>query len=218
LPQTACAVFSGAYVPGTRGTRLGGDWYDALERPDGDIAISIGDVEGHSVDAAFEMATIRAALFALQRVCLYPVTTLQHLDAFVERTYPDRFVTAFAARYDPTAHSLWYANAGHPAPFVRAASGALRRLALADVPLGVGSLHRRTLYTDELLAGDILVAFTDGLIEMTRDLDAGERRLAKAIADPAFVAAADPAAWLRETLVERFPLDDVAILTMRIVR
>ena len=218
LPTVQSIAFDGAYVGSTPGCRVGGDWYDAFERPDGTFAVSIGDVEGCGADAALEMATIRAALSAFERVCAYPVTSLQHLDAFVERAYPELFVTAFQARFDPASRRLSYANAGHPAPFVRSADGSLRRLFLADVPLGIGRWLRRTLYIDELRAGDTLVAFTDGVIETTHDIAAGERRLAEAILDPAFAAAAHPAAWLRTTLVARYPHDDVAILTMRVLR
>ena len=218
LPTPSAVIFDGAYVSGTPGTRLGGDWYDAVERADSELAVSIGDVEGRGVEAAFEMSTIRAALFGLERVCLYPVTSLQHLDAFIDRTYPDLFVTAFAARYQPASRRLWYANAGHPAPFVRNERGDVRRLFLADVPLGLGSLRCRTLHVEELSAGDTFVAFTDGLIETTRDIEAEERRLARAIADPAFGAAARPAVWLRAALVDPYPADDVAILTMRVLR
>lgn len=216
LPAAPSIAFDGAYVASTPGCRVGGDWYDAFERPDATFAISIGDVEGSGVDAALEMASIRAALYAFERVCVHPVTSLQHLDAFLERAYPGLFVTAFQGRFDPVSGRLWYANAGHPAPFVRRGDGVLRRLAPADVPLGLGGMTRRSLHIDALFPGDTLVAFTDGVTETTRDVLAGECRLAGAIADPAFGRASDPAAWLRATLVERHPVDDVAILTMRV--
>ena len=217
LPSSSSVVFDGAYVPSAGGGRVGGDWYEAFQRPDGVFGVSIGDVEGRGVNAALPMASLRAALFAFEQTCTYPVTSLAYLDAFAERSHPDLFATAFQGRYDRVSRRLWYANAGHPPPFIRRADGVLRRLASADVPVGVGRLFARTLYVDELQVGETLVAFTDGLSEMTPDIDEGERRIAAALADPAFALAPKRAAWLRSKLIKVRPKDDVAILTMHVV-
>jgi serine phosphatase RsbU (regulator of sigma subunit) len=69
-----------------------------------------------------------------------------------------------------------------------------------------------------LQAGDLLIAFTDGLIEMTCDIEEGECRIARALANPAFATAATPAALLLAALVRTRPRDDIAILTMRVGR
>jgi serine phosphatase RsbU (regulator of sigma subunit) len=218
LPVATNVVFDAAYIPTTAGVGVGGDWFGAFERGDGTYVLSIGDVEGNGVKAAAPMANIRAALFALERICVHSVTALDYLEAFIDCMHPTLFATAFQARYDPIKHSLLYANAGHPAPFICRADGSIERLPGVDVPLGAGFARGRALYAAHLRVGDVLVAFTDGLSEMTHDIEEGESRIAQALCDPGFATAARPARWLRRALISRHPDDDVAILTMRVVR
>lgn len=218
LPIAANIIFDAAYIPSTVGVHVGGDWFGAFQRGDGTYVVSIGDVEGSGVKAAAAMATIRAALFALECMCVHPVTSLDYLDAFIDRMNPALFATVFQARYDPDKRSLRYANAGHPAPFIYRADGSMERLAGVDVPLGAGCLSSRAMYAEHLRVGDVLVAFTDGLSELTHDIEEGERRIARALRNPGFATATRPAAWLRSALISTRPDDDVAILTMRVVR
>lgn len=217
LPIAPNLIFDGAYVPSTAGVNVGGDWFGAFQRDDGTYVLSIGDVEGSGVKAAVPMANIRAALFALECICIHPVRSLDYLETFVDRMYPALFATAFQARYDPGKHSLSYANAGHPTPFICRADGSMRRLTGVDVPIGAGFSGSRVLYLEQLCIGDVLVAFTDGLSESTHDIEEGERHITDALRDPGFAAAARPAAWLRRALISTPPDDDVAILTMRVV-
>lgn len=218
LPLAPNISFDAAYVSSMAGVRVGGDWFGAFVRPDGNYVLSIGDVQGSGLKAIAPMVNIRAALFALESVCADPVTSLEHLEAFIDCMHPSLFATAFQARYDPRTCALQYANAGHPAPFLYRAEGSVERLTGIDVPLGAGFADGRTLYATSLCIGDVLVVVTDGLIEMTHDIQEGEERITRALCNRCFAAETRPAAWLRRELIATHPVDDVAILTMRVQR
>jgi PAS domain S-box-containing protein len=215
LPHADGVRFDAEYAPGTRDLTIGGDWYDAFPYADHAFAFSIGDVAGHGLDAAVPMGKMRQTFRALAAVETDPARALGGADAVLRGEHPDVFVTAFVATYDIRTGRLRYANAGHPSPFVRCADGRLVRLHAGGIPLGLGAFG--TLETQEasLARGELLVAFTDGLIETTQDIDEGERAVAAALAHPAFAFCSRPAALLRAMIVPTLPGDDVAILTLR---
>ncbi|MEA2786107.1 MAG: hypothetical protein QOF71_2211 [Candidatus Eremiobacteraeota bacterium] len=215
LPHADGVRFDAEYAPGTRDLTIGGDWYDAFPYADHAFAFSIGDVAGHGLDAAVPMGKMRQTFRALAAVETDPARALGGADAVLRGEHPDVFVTAFVATYDIPTGTLRYANAGHPSPFVRCADGRLIRLQAGGIPLGLGAFD--TLRTQEasLARGDLLVSFTDGLIETTHDIDEGERAVAAALAHPAFAFCSQPAALLRAMVVPNLPGDDVAILTLR---
>lgn len=215
LPHGEGFAFDAVYASGTRELTVGGDWYDAFPYADGAYALSVGDVAGRGLEAAVPMGKMRQTFRALAVVEADPARALAGADAVLRGEHEEIFVTAFVATYDARSGLLRYANAGHPPPFVRSADRRLARLEAAGVPLGLGSYD--TLRTSEaaLADGDLLVAFTDGLIEATRDIEAGERAVAAALVHPAFAFASEPAALLRAIVVPDVPGDDVAILTLR---
>ena len=98
---------------------------------------------------------------------------------------------------------------------MRGEDGRLDRLEAAGVPLGLASFELLRTQRRTLARGDLLVAFTDGLIETTRDIEAGERLVAQTLAHPAFRLCSEPAVLLRTLVVPDDPDDDVAILTLR---
>jgi anti-sigma regulatory factor (Ser/Thr protein kinase) len=208
-------MFDATYAAGTRDLTIGGDWYDAFRCDDGTIAISIGDVAGRGLEAAVPMGKMRQTFRALGVLENDPAHWLLVADSVLRHEHPDIFVTAFIAAYEPDSRRLRYANAGHPPPFIRSFDGTLARLDAAGVPLGLGDFDPPRTREDGLAFGDLLVAFTDGLIETTRDIEEGERRVASVLAHPAFGFCSQPAALLRALVVPDVPGDDVAILTVR---
>jgi PAS domain S-box-containing protein len=216
LPQTADVAFDAVYAAGTSDLTVGGDWYDAFTIDDGLIEFSVGDVAGHGLDAAVPMGKMRQTFRALGAMESDPARAMVLADVVLRREHPDVFVTAFAATYDPAKRHLRYANAGHPPPFVRADNGTLSRLEMAGVPLGLGEFDVPRAMTHALRDGDLFVAFTDGLIETTHDIEQGERFVADALAHRAFSVCSSPAALLRVLAVPTMPGDDVAILAMRV--
>ena len=132
---------------------------------------------------------------------------------------PDRIVTAFVGVLDPQRLTISFASAGHPTPFLRYPDGTVLELRAVDLPLGLrGENHGEpgSSNTIVLQPDSMLVLYTDGLTEATRDALEGERLLQEALATPAVFEAVNPAAALRTTLPQAGH-DDVAILTVRVV-
>ena len=216
LPTMPGVTFDGVYTAGTHDLSIGGDWYDALAYDETTVGLSVGDVAGHGLEAAVTMGKMRQTFRALAVVERDPSRTLAIADSVLRHEHPDVFVTAFVARFDRTTRALQYANAGHPAPFLRALDGSLDRLEAAGIPLGLASFDLLRTRSRALAEGDLLVVFTDGLIETTRDITAGEQSVAGALAHPAFALCSAPAALLGALVVPDDPGDDIAILTMRV--
>ena len=215
LPHADGVRFDAQYVPGTRDLTIGGDWYDAFLYAENAFAFSVGDVAGHGLEAAVPMGKMRQTFRALAAVETDPARALGGADAVLRGEHPDIFVTAFVATYDVRSGVLRYANAGHPSPFVRVPDGRSFRLNAGGIPLGLGAFDALRTQEASLSGGDLLVAFTDGLIETTHDIDEGERAVARALAHPAFAFCSEPASLLRAMIVPSLPGDDIAILTLR---
>jgi sigma-B regulation protein RsbU (phosphoserine phosphatase) len=165
---------------------VAGDFYDVFRRfpaAEGREAylVAVADVAGKSIPAALLMATFQASLKTLSST----PSSLKDLVAGMNHYACSnsqgglRFTTAFIAEYDPVGHGLNYINAGHNAPILRRASGAIERLQAGGLPLGI---RDETVYESgsvTLQSGDNLVIFTDGLVEAVneRGEEYGEERL-----------------------------------------
>ena len=167
---------------------VGGDYYDAFLRgapsskPNSKrLLLVVADVAGKSVPAALLMATFQASLRTLAEAntsLLELVEGLNHY-ACAHSLGGRRFTTAFFGELEPETRVLSYVRAGHNAPFLRRASGSLERLETGDVPLGIDASVRFTRGAATMGPRDLLVIFTDGLIEAVNDADQefGESRL-----------------------------------------
>jgi PAS domain S-box-containing protein len=214
LPRLDGLVLNSCYTAGDSGAEIGGDWYDALSLPDGSLLFSIGDVAGKGLEAAVLMASMRNAIRVAALQGLGPAEVLRAVNALLNLEQPGRFVTAFVGRIDPQRRQLIYAVAGHPPPLLRDAEG-VRALELGDPPLGVWDRVFRS-HAIDLRAPWLLVAYTDGLIERTGDVLAGETLLRKVVQHDGIVHASDPAAFVQRRLVRGAVRDDTAILTLRV--
>jgi len=163
-------------------TTMGGDFYDYIELPDGEIGLVIADVSGHGVPAAFFMAVARTNLHELAAHHLDPGECLaQTNDALCAQNPLDLFVTVFYCVLDPKSGVLRYANGGHNPPYIRRAAGPVETLRGAGgLVLGAMSGGRYPTHTVQLLSGDRLVLFTDGVTEAFNSADElyGAQRLA----------------------------------------
>lgn len=148
-------------------TTMGGDFYDYIELPDGQIGLVIADVSGHGVPAAFFMAVARTNLRELAVHHLDPGECLARTnDALCAQNPLDLFVTVFYCVLDPTTGVLRYANGGHNPPYVRRAADAVETLnGAGGLVLGAMAGVRYPTHTVQLLRGDRLVLFTDGVTE-----------------------------------------------------
>ena len=120
LPAPPGLLLAAGYRAASEGVQIGGDWYDALELQDGRVALVVGDVAGHGVNAAALMAqmrnTLRANLFSL----LGPAESLARLASLIAHQERDAFATVICVELDPRTGAASWASAGHPAPLLLA--------------------------------------------------------------------------------------------------
>jgi sigma-B regulation protein RsbU (phosphoserine phosphatase) len=163
-------------------TTMGGDFYDYIELPNGEIGLVIADVSGHGVPAAFFMAVARTNLRELAVHHIDPGECLaQTNDALCAQNPLDLFVTVFYCVLDPKTGVLRYANGGHNPPYVRRADGTVENLRGAGgLVLGAMPGARYPTHTVQLLRGDRLVLYTDGVTEAFNQAEElyGAQRLA----------------------------------------
>jgi Stage II sporulation protein E (SpoIIE)/GAF domain len=219
LPDLRPIEAATLYRPATVG-RIGGDWYDAIRLSDDSCAVVIGDVGGHSMRAAAEMAQIRSML----RTLLYqrhgsPSAVLTRLDRTLQATTEIPIATACLALLQRAGlgwHLHW-STAGHPAPLLLVPGKPGRYLdAEPGLPLGVDYSIARPDQHDRLPGGATLVFFTDGLVEdRGHHLDEGLAALAQIA-----TRQADPCPErLCRALADRCPgdgSDDIAMMALRL--
>ncbi|MFF9063412.1 SpoIIE family protein phosphatase [Streptomyces sp. NPDC101213] len=152
------------YQPAQATSEVGGDWYDVIPLSDDKTALVVGDVMGNGIDAAATMGRLRTATCAYADLELDPGSVLQHLDK-ITRGLEHYIVTCLYAVYDPRTGRCRIANAGHMPPALSGPGHEPRLLDLpTGAPLGVGGVPFETTTTD-LVPGDLLVLYTDGLVE-----------------------------------------------------
>jgi serine phosphatase RsbU (regulator of sigma subunit)/PAS domain-containing protein len=164
LPGLQAAV---RYLPAEQASRVGGDWYHAAVANDGSVILAVGDVAGHGVQAAATMAQLRHALAALAATTSAdPAALLGHLNRLIYNNGPEAgTATAVIARYEPATHALTWAQAGHLAPLLARAGTTVELARPRGVLLGALRDPAYDLAGTTLLPGDLLVLYTDGLIE-----------------------------------------------------
>lgn len=169
LPQEPGLAIAARYRASQRQAEVGGDFFDAFE-VGGDVFLVIGDVQGHSLEAAVVMGELRYSLRAYAYDDHQPPEILARLDSVLGRTAPELTATACIAVVAPDRRSMRFVSAGH-LPLLLCRAGTARFLDHHGVLLGV-NLGRYAAETVELLPGDRLVFVTDGLIERrTESLD-----------------------------------------------
>ena len=216
LPACAVLQFDAVYVPGSREAEIGGDWYDAFALADGRIAVSVGDVMGSGLDAAVTMGKVRQAMRAAALLDADPLTMLRVADATFRMDDAAGLATALAAVIDPVAMTMRYACAGHYPPLVRDRAGAVRELPVdPGLPLGLRGAGGSRVDVFDLADGELIVLYTDGLIESTRDAHEGERRLHAALR-AAHAGDLRPAQSIHDAVLVDGSRDDVAILAIRV--
>ncbi|MFG2359298.1 SpoIIE family protein phosphatase [Streptomyces sp. NPDC048521] len=152
------------YQPAQATSEVGGDWYDVIPLADDKTALVVGDVMGNGIDAAATMGRLRTATCAYAELDLAPGEVLQHLDK-VTCDLEHYIVTCLYAVYDPRTRRCTIANAGHMPPALARPGSAATLLQLpTGAPLGVGGI-RFDATTVELHPDDLLVLYTDGLVE-----------------------------------------------------
>jgi sigma-B regulation protein RsbU (phosphoserine phosphatase) len=156
--------------------RAGGDYYDFFPLSEGKWGVLIADVSGHGTPAAVIMAVTHSLAHTFPGSHVRPSELLEHVNRHLCALYTSRgdtFVTAFYGIYDPSRRTLTYSSAGHNPPRLkRCEDGTLALLDGArSLPLGLFHPGRYEDETSQLVPGDQLVLYTDGITEAHNGAD-----------------------------------------------
>src|ERR1019366_6024814 len=163
--EVAGLEIAARYRPAGPGNLVGGDWYDTVPLPGGEVLLVVGDVAGHGIDAVTGMVALRNCLRGLAITGAGPPALLAWLNGCACPLAAGIVGTAVCGLYAPGSRSLHWARAGHMPP-VLVRNGVARDLGLPQgVLLGADPDASYEQVTTSLEPGDALLLFTDGLIE-----------------------------------------------------
>ncbi|GAA4988162.1 SpoIIE family protein phosphatase [Kitasatospora paranensis] len=232
-PRQAAVEIASRYLPAGPRAGVGGDWFDVIPLSGARVALVVGDVVGHGIQASATMGRLRTAVRTLADIDMPPDELLTHLDDLVLRLdregeaqdgdpNPDGQdggdigATCLYAVYDPVARRCTVARAGHPGPAVVHPDGGVEFPELpAGPPLGLGGLPFESAELD-LPEGSLIALFTDGLVESAdHDVDVGLGRLRRVLlgAGPSLEQTCDDI--LGSLLTGAPAADDVALVLAR---
>jgi hypothetical protein len=221
LPDIDGLSMRGMYLPASDTAQIGGDWVDVLHRPDGVVGLTVGDVTGHAVESAAAMGRLSTAIRCYVHDELEPDEILAQLDGFHHWLLGgDDLATCLCATLRHDADGSWrgeFSNAGHLPPLVVSRSGDARFLMSTPEPLvGAATTPMRTLTEFGLAHGDLLILYTDGLVEHRDEpIDRGLQRLLDTATRLDPVPNVDD--LCHELVVDMEPSgdDDIAVLCVR---
>jgi hypothetical protein len=226
LPQTAPQLdwldLAAASLPATE---VGGDYYEYFKLSDSQLALVIGDVAGHGLASGLLLSGIRSCLYLLESELTSPHRIFERLNPMVRRTTDKRtYVTLLGAVLDRAAGEVTLASAGHP-PMLRYDSRANRfeEVGKGAPPLGTFFDARYELVRCPLVSGDLLIFYTDGLVEARNDQDQdyGDARLQRAVAR---AAGSRTAREIRDAILgdlanfkgDQEQADDITVVVVRV--
>jgi serine phosphatase RsbU (regulator of sigma subunit) len=172
---------------------VGGDIYDFVQLDDGRLAVALGDVTGHGIDAAADMAMAKFVFRSLAREHPEPGDFLAAAnEVVVGEVAASKFITMLYLTTDPSTGDVACGCAGHPRPRLVTPDGEVRVLEASGLALGIEPGQHYDEVRERLPAGGALVLFTDGVIEARRDDELyGEKRLDSLLATNAQMPAAE---------------------------
>lgn len=199
---------------------IGGDFHDGLMLPCGRLAVVLGDVAGHGMEAAADMAQLRTLLSTLLAAGVPLDRLFMQADAALGQVATLTLATAVAAVVDPVGRTLSYVHAGHPPLVLRTPDGTTTTLTDARGGLLGAGIAEAPSATVPFEPGSVLVGYTDGLVEdRTATLDEGIAELVDAVdeaaaADPELDAEGIATAVVSRCIGDRRLPDDVALLVV----
>jgi serine phosphatase RsbU (regulator of sigma subunit) len=164
---------------------VGGDVYDFMELGDGRLAVALGDVTGHGIEAAADMAMAKFVFRSLAREHPEPGDFLQSAnEVVVGEIAPGKFITLVYMLIDGGKGEVAAAGAGHPPPRIVAADGSVTGLDVRGLVLGIEPSQRYEEVRATLDVGGAVVLYTDGVIEARRDSELyGVERLDRVLSE-----------------------------------
>lgn len=214
LPEVPGLHLAAHYIASSDGVRVGGDFYDVFVPEPGRVALVIGDVQGHSLQAATVMAELRFSLRAYLIEGHSPASVVALLNTLLRANHPDLTASLALVLLDQEQGTIDVANAGHLPPLLMV-DGQAGYIEEHGVLLGPASSQRPST-TLAMPPGALLVLVTDGLLERRGEsIDVGLAALCETVVA---MADAEPGA-VADRLLDRFTRhgveDDVAILIAR---
>ncbi len=226
LPQGAPDVdwldLAAASLPATE---VGGDYYEYFRLSESRLVLVIGDVAGHGLASGLLLSGVRSCLYLLEEYLAAPVEILERLNHMVRRTTDKRtYMTLLFAVLDREEDTLTVASAGHPPVlYYDVRAGSFDEVGRGAPPLGTFLEARYETERRSVAAGDLLIFYTDGLVEArnARDHEYGDERLKRAVAR---AAASRTARDVRDAVLgdlsnfkgDEEQADDMTLVVMRL--
>jgi sigma-B regulation protein RsbU (phosphoserine phosphatase) len=217
-PQLPGIDLSSVYVPSFD---LGGDFFDYIQLPDGNLGLVIADVSGKGVPASLIMASVRAALRAQVDNVYYLYEVMSRINKMLYRdTKASEFVTLFYGVLDTRNRRFTFSNAGHP-PAMLLRDGKISELTTDNMVLGVDPNETFRQQFIDLKPNDLLLLYTDGLPDAMnfKDETFGHKRIVEAFAKGGATAetVAQGILWdMRRFVGMTRRTDDVTMIVARI--
>ncbi len=226
LPPDVSAVTQGtdleAHAVLEPAQAVGGDLYEVLRTPDGNVVVVMGDVSGKGIPAALFMAVTMTLVRAMAVESRAPEEILRRVsDSLVTQNPRNMFVTLLCGIYEPGSGKLTYASAGHPAAVLVRDGKASLLPTEPDLAAGIMAGIAVQSQSVELQPNDLVVFYTDGVTEAFNAADDlfGDAQLLAALAHQSGHTAAETTAALLKSVREHAGAhpqsDDIAILALR---
>ncbi len=221
IPRIPGFTIAGAWQPARM---VGGDYYDVFQLGETRLALVVADVSGKGMPAALLMSNLQATAKAYAASDFSPQELCRRVNrAVCQSITPGRFITFFYAVLDWERRRLTYTNAGHNAPLLASQNRACQKLETGGAVLGVFADGAYEQASIDLLPGDRLVMFTDGITEAadSNGQEFGEERLIALLSENPEACAAD----LRDAIMQDVTqccredfADDATLLTVVVDR
>jgi PAS domain S-box-containing protein len=217
LPVRPDLHFDALYLTAEREALIGGDWYDAFELPTGQLVVSIGDVTGHGLNAAVTASRIRQSIFAAAIEEPNPAMVLAKVNRILH-IQEESLATALVAVIDNDLAVMRYASAGHPPPMIATYAASAQSLPLGGLPLGVALDLELVVHSVTLQRDALLLFYTDGVTEFSRDLSAAEGVLLRTLTRLAREVTQKRPAVVLQRAVMGFdrPTDDAVLMVLQL--
>ncbi|WP_254552178.1 PP2C family protein-serine/threonine phosphatase [Kitasatospora sp. MMS16-BH015] len=218
LPSLPGLRTAARYAPARHGLDIGGDWYDGFRLTDGTLVLSIGDVQGHDVEAAVFMGQVRIGLRALATAGTDPGEVLSRTNELLLSLPDGLFATCCLLHFDPATRVLSSARAGH-VPAVWASADGRSAVAEEDgvgMPLGIAPGEVYPVTRRRLSGSEAVVLVTDGVVEgPSFPLEAGLEQVLRAVRAGVGAEPAELAAEVIKLAELTGHSDDAAVLVLR---
>jgi hypothetical protein len=215
LPDITGVEIAVRYVAGASGVDVGGDWYDVVQLDDHRFVFIVGDVSGRGVRAAAVMASLQFAGRAYAHEGYSPAMILERLSRSVDIERDDHFATVLCGLADLSKRTMVLSSAGHLPPLILSGGDARFAAIKTGPPVGIGRKVPLAEAEMTIAAGDVLIAYTDGLVERRGEmLDMGMKRLQTA-ASRNSSSLEDMLGSIVTELSEGTPTDDIALIGLK---